>query len=101
MLSKGSAANGKATTLVGHISDACLAGTGATQFGRMSLGSSVVYITTNGGQARPVNDLVTPSKIELYIPRLILSTRLHDHGACRPISLSRLDRVSMGTLPIP
>jgi hypothetical protein len=78
MLSKVCAANGKATTLVGHINDACLVGTRAAQLGRMSLGSSAVYTTTNGGQAKPVNDLVTPGKVELYIPRLILSIRPRD-----------------------
>ncbi|MCJ1401532.1 hypothetical protein MMC11_004747 [Xylographa trunciseda] len=56
-------AKGQVRTVVGNFNSSYLAGATAVQFGRTALDRSVLYVTTNGGQAKPVNGLVAPGKV--------------------------------------
>ncbi|MCJ1431035.1 hypothetical protein MMC27_000385 [Xylographa pallens] len=53
-------AKGQVSTIVGSFNNSYLAGATAVQFGRTALDRSVLYVTTNGGQAKPVNGAVAP-----------------------------------------
>ena len=48
---------------VGGLNDSYLAGATAVQFGRTELDRVVLYVMTNGGQAKPVGGVVVPGKV--------------------------------------
>ena len=56
-------AGGQVSTVVSSFNNSYLAGAKAVQFGRTALDRSVLYVTTNGGQAKPVNGTVAPGKV--------------------------------------
>ncbi|MCJ1396358.1 hypothetical protein MMC18_009248 [Xylographa bjoerkii] len=65
-------AMGQVRILVGSFNNSYLAGATAVQFGRTALDRSVLYVTTNGGQARPVNGTVAAGRLWPCIQRLML-----------------------------
>ena len=56
-------AQGQVSTVIGSFTNSYLAGATEVQFGRTALDRSVLYVTTNGGQAKPVNGTVAPGKV--------------------------------------